>query len=99
MTTPAPGPRTGEPARAKPVGLSFLTPDGRRSRAWARFGPDYGPPSRGPVRTRNALLNNGVKCVQVRAVGPGDPAVGVGAGVVVNQDVRVTRGGEALVDG
>ncbi|MGW1175049.1 hypothetical protein ACWD4P_15155 [Kitasatospora sp. NPDC002543] len=73
MTTPATGPRTGEPARAKPVGLSFLTPDGRRSRAWARFGPDYGPPSRGPVRTRNALLNNGVKCVQVRAVGADAP--------------------------
>ncbi|RGD62157.1 hypothetical protein DR950_34350 [Kitasatospora xanthocidica] len=73
VTTPGPGPRSGEPARAKHVELSFLTPDGRRNRTWARFGPDTGPLSRGPVRTRNTLLNNTVKCVQVRAAGTDAP--------------------------
>ncbi|MFI2606478.1 hypothetical protein [Kitasatospora sp. NPDC018619] len=73
VTTPGPGPRAGGPARAKPVELAFLTPDGRRNRTWARFGADPGPAARGPLRARRAVLNNTVRCLQVRAAGADAP--------------------------
>lgn len=73
VSAPGPGPQSGGPARAEPVELSFLDPDGRRCHTWARFGSDAGPSARGLPRTRNALLNERVRCVQVRIADPGAP--------------------------